>query len=99
MARRQRRRSPTNGTLGLETRKQVAADDDLPSRRGGDEADAYRQAQIAKADEQYDMLRSFRGFLQWRRGNAIILAADQVAARNHNEHFSVDGDRLHIKVK
>jgi hypothetical protein len=31
----------------LETRKQVAADDDLPSRRGGDEADAYRQAQIS----------------------------------------------------
>ena len=41
----------SNGTLGLETRKQVAADDDLPSRRGGDEADAYRQAQIAKAEK------------------------------------------------
>jgi hypothetical protein len=38
----------SNGTLGLETRKQVAADDDLPSRRGGDdEADAYRQGQIS----------------------------------------------------
>ena len=23
--------------------------------------------------EQYDMLRSFREFLQWRQGNAIIL--------------------------
>ena len=41
----------SNGTLGLETRKQVAAADDLPSRRGGDEADAYRQAQIAKAEK------------------------------------------------
>jgi len=27
-----------------------------------------------KPVEQYDMLRSFREFLQWRQGNAIILA-------------------------
>src|SRR5438270_2751936 len=33
---------------------------------------ATKGAGVIQSDEQYDMLRSFREFLQWRRGEAII---------------------------
>ena len=33
---------------------------------------------IAKAKEQYEMLRFFREFLSWRQGDAIILAEANV---------------------
>jgi maltose alpha-D-glucosyltransferase / alpha-amylase len=46
--------------------------------------------------EQYDMLRSFREFLQWRQGNAIILAEANVLPETDMEYFGDDGDRMHM---
>jgi maltose alpha-D-glucosyltransferase/alpha-amylase len=44
--------------------------------------------------EQYDMLRSFREFLQWRQGNAIILGEANVVPKTDMEYFGKDGDRM-----
>ncbi|GAC1502012.1 MAG: alpha-amylase family protein [Bradyrhizobium sp.] len=44
--------------------------------------------------EQYDMLRSFREFLQWRQGNAIILGEANVVPKTDMEYFGEDGDRM-----
>jgi maltose alpha-D-glucosyltransferase/alpha-amylase len=44
--------------------------------------------------EQYDMLRSFREFLQWRQGNAIILGEANVVPKTDMEYFGDDGDRM-----
>jgi maltose alpha-D-glucosyltransferase/alpha-amylase len=46
--------------------------------------------------EQYDMLRSFREFLQWRQGNAIILGEANVLPKTDMEYFGKDGDRMHM---
>ena len=46
--------------------------------------------------EQYDMLRSFREFLQWRQGNAIILGEANVLPETDMEYFGEDGDRMHM---
>jgi maltose alpha-D-glucosyltransferase/alpha-amylase len=44
--------------------------------------------------EQYDMLRSFREFLQWRQGDAIILGEANVVPKTDMEYFGDDGDRM-----
>lgn len=44
--------------------------------------------------EQYDMLREFREFLQWRRGDAIVLAEANVTPDKSMHYFGDDGDRL-----
>jgi maltose alpha-D-glucosyltransferase/alpha-amylase len=46
--------------------------------------------------EQYDMLRAFREFLQWRKGDAIILAEANVLPETDMEYFGADGDRMHM---
>lgn len=46
--------------------------------------------------EQYDMLRSFREFLQWRQGNAIILGEANVLPDTDMEYFGEDGGRMHM---
>ena len=46
--------------------------------------------------EQYDMLRSFREFLQWRVGNSIILAEANVLPRTDMQYFGDDGDRMQM---
>jgi maltose alpha-D-glucosyltransferase / alpha-amylase len=51
---------------------------------------------VVKPTEQYDMLRSFREFLQWRRGDAIILAEANVLPDSDLEYFGDDGDRMHM---
>jgi maltose alpha-D-glucosyltransferase / alpha-amylase len=51
---------------------------------------------VRKPVEQYDMLRSFREFLQWRQGNAIILAEANVLPETDMEYFGDDGDRMHM---
>jgi maltose alpha-D-glucosyltransferase/alpha-amylase len=38
-------------------------------------------AGVTKPEEQYDMLRGFREFLQWRQGDAIVLAEANVLLR------------------
>ena len=42
------------------------------------------------------MLRSFREFLQWRQGDAIILAEANVLPETDMEYFGDDGDRMHM---
>jgi maltose alpha-D-glucosyltransferase / alpha-amylase len=51
---------------------------------------------VRKAQEQYDMLRAFREFLQWREGDAIILAEANVLPKTDMEYFGRDGDRMHM---
>jgi len=46
--------------------------------------------------EHYTMLREFREFLQWRRGDAIILAEANVMPRLNHSYFGDDGDRLEM---
>jgi maltose alpha-D-glucosyltransferase / alpha-amylase len=46
--------------------------------------------------EQYEMLRSFREFLQWRQGDCIILAEANVLPETDMEYFGSDGDRMHM---
>jgi maltose alpha-D-glucosyltransferase / alpha-amylase len=57
---------------------------------------ATKGAKVRKPVEQYDMLRSFREFLQWRQGNAIILAEANVLPETDMEYFGHDGDRMHM---
>ena len=42
------------------------------------------------------MLRAFREFLQWRQGDAIILAEANVLPDTDMEYFGDDGDRMHM---
>ena len=53
-------------------------------------------AKVRTPVEQYDMLRSLREFLQWRQGNAIILAEANVLPETDMEYFGKDGDRMHM---
>jgi maltose alpha-D-glucosyltransferase/alpha-amylase len=53
-------------------------------------------AKVKTPIEQYDMLRSLREFLQWRQGNAIILAEANVLPETDMEYFGKDGDRMHM---
>ena len=51
---------------------------------------------VTKAVEQFDMLRTFREFLQWRAGDAIILAEANVLPTNDLDYFGDDGERMHM---
>ena len=51
---------------------------------------------VARPVEQYDMLRTMREFLQWREGDAIILAEANVLPATDMEYFGRDGDRMHM---
>jgi maltose alpha-D-glucosyltransferase/alpha-amylase len=53
-------------------------------------------AKVAKPVEQYDMLRDFREFLQWRQGDCIVLAEANVLPETDMEYFGKDGDRMHM---
>jgi maltose alpha-D-glucosyltransferase/alpha-amylase len=57
---------------------------------------ATKGAKVKKPVEQYDMLRSLREFLQWRQGNAIILAEANVLPKTDMEYFGKAGDRMHM---
>lgn len=45
--------------------------------------------------DPYDYLREFREFLQWRRGNAILLAEANVSTDEISNYFG-DGTKLHL---
>ncbi|MGQ7791078.1 alpha-amylase family protein [Faunimonas sp. B44] len=45
---------------------------------------------------QFEMLRMFREFLQWRQGDAIFLAEANVLPKENVEYFGADGDRLQM---
>jgi maltose alpha-D-glucosyltransferase / alpha-amylase len=57
---------------------------------------ATKGAKVRKPVEQYDMLRAFREFLQWRQGNAIILAEANVPPETDMEYFGDEGERMHM---
>ncbi|HTI85161.1 MAG TPA: alpha-amylase family glycosyl hydrolase, partial [Alphaproteobacteria bacterium] len=51
---------------------------------------------VRKPEEQFDMLREFREFLQWRQGDAIILAEANVLPEDDLKYFGRAGDRMHM---
>ncbi len=51
---------------------------------------------VKKPREQYDMLRDFREFLQWRVGDSMILAEANVVPQTDMQYFGDDGDRMHM---
>ena len=53
-------------------------------------------ANVRKPEEQYDMLRFFREFLQWRQGDCIVLAEANVLPETDMEYFGKDGERMHM---
>jgi maltose alpha-D-glucosyltransferase / alpha-amylase len=57
---------------------------------------ATKGPKVRKPEEQYDMLRRFREFLQWRQGDAIVLAEANVLPETDMEYFGDDGDRMHM---
>lgn len=57
---------------------------------------ATKGAKVKNPVEQYDMLRAFREFLQWRQGDAIILAEANVLPKTDMEYFGRDADRMHM---
>src|SRR6202790_4088151 len=57
---------------------------------------ATKGPHVKKPVEQYDMLRFLREFLQWRQGDAIILAEANVLPATDMEYFGRAGDRMHM---
>jgi len=53
-------------------------------------------ADVDTPREQYEMLRSFREFLQWRVGDSIILAEANVLPKTDMQYFGDDGDRMQM---
>jgi len=51
---------------------------------------------VRKPVEQYDMLRFLREFLQWRKGDSIILGEANVMPDTDLEYFGKAGDRLQM---
>jgi maltose alpha-D-glucosyltransferase / alpha-amylase len=57
---------------------------------------ATKGPQVRKPVEQYDMLRFLREFLQWRKGDSIILAEANVLPKTDMDYFGKSGDRLQM---
>jgi maltose alpha-D-glucosyltransferase / alpha-amylase len=57
---------------------------------------AKKGADVKVPAEQYDMLRTFREFLSWRQGDAIILAEANVVPKTDMEYFGEAGERLQM---
>ena len=55
-----------------------------------------RQGAGAKPGLHYSMLRDMREFIQWRRGDAMILAEANVLPKTNVHYFGEDGDRMHM---
>ena len=52
--------------------------------------------QVTRPKEQYDMLRRFREFLQWRQGDLIVLAEANVLPDTDLNYFGEEGERLQM---
>jgi maltose alpha-D-glucosyltransferase/alpha-amylase len=52
--------------------------------------------EVKRGREQFDMLRMFREFLQWRKGDSIILAEANVLPTADLDYFGDDGERMHM---
>jgi maltose alpha-D-glucosyltransferase/alpha-amylase len=57
---------------------------------------ASKGPNVRKPTENFDMLRSFREFLQWRDGDAIILAEANVLPDTDLEYFGKFGERMQM---
>lgn len=57
---------------------------------------AKKGAGVTEVLEQYEMLRAFREFLQWREGDAIILGEANVLPQDDMEYFGAVGERLQM---
>jgi maltose alpha-D-glucosyltransferase/alpha-amylase len=57
---------------------------------------ANKGPKVGKPKEQFDMLRTFREFLQWRQGDCIVLAEANVLPETDMEYFGDDGERMHM---
>jgi maltose alpha-D-glucosyltransferase/alpha-amylase len=57
---------------------------------------ATKGADVTDAEEQYDMLRTFREFLQWRRGDSVILGEANVLPTTDMKYFGDEGERLQM---
>jgi maltose alpha-D-glucosyltransferase/alpha-amylase len=57
---------------------------------------AEKGPSIRKPQEQYEMLRGFSQFLNWRQGDAIILADANVLPDTDMEYFGTAGERLQM---
>jgi maltose alpha-D-glucosyltransferase/alpha-amylase len=57
---------------------------------------AKKGADATQPVEQYDMLRTFSQFLNWREGEAIILAEANVLPGTDMEYFGKYGERLQM---
>jgi maltose alpha-D-glucosyltransferase/alpha-amylase len=53
-------------------------------------------ADVTVPEEQFDMLRTFREFIQWRRGDAVMLAEANILPEDDLDYFGRDGDRAHM---
>src|SRR5579862_1655838 len=52
--------------------------------------------QVTKPKEQYDILRRFREFLQWRQGDLIVLGEANVLPDTDLDYFGEVGERLQM---
>jgi maltose alpha-D-glucosyltransferase / alpha-amylase len=57
---------------------------------------AKKGANVTRPTEQYDMLRTFREFLSWRQGDAIVLAEANVLPKTDLEYFGASGERMQM---
>jgi maltose alpha-D-glucosyltransferase/alpha-amylase len=57
---------------------------------------ATKGPEVHRPVEQYDMLRTFREFLQWRRGDAIILGEANILPDTDMQYFGEAGERLQL---
>ena len=57
---------------------------------------AEKGPEVEAPAEQYDMLRTFREFLQWRQGDAVILAEANVLPDTDMDYFGATGERLQM---
>ncbi|GLK57018.1 maltose alpha-D-glucosyltransferase/alpha-amylase [Methylopila capsulata] len=57
---------------------------------------AEKGADVTTPKEQFGMLRSFREFLQWRKGDSVILAEANVMPEDDMKYFGDDGDRMQM---
>jgi maltose alpha-D-glucosyltransferase/alpha-amylase len=57
---------------------------------------AEKGADLTEPREDYDMLRAFREFLSWRKGDAVILAEANVLPDSDMKYFGTAGERLHM---
>ncbi|MFX9787999.1 hypothetical protein ABTP22_19165, partial [Acinetobacter baumannii] len=57
---------------------------------------AEKGPEVTTPKEQFGMLRSFREYVQWRRGDAVLLAEANILPEDDLHYFGSDGDRCHM---